>query len=63
MPSVSGLTALMMPSNLPVLLMPNGITTVIQKSVGSPKERKTILEILEGIGLEHWKGSREWVQH
>lgn len=61
-PSASGLIALMMPSHLPVFLMPNGITTVNSSPWEAPRERKTTVVMLEVIGLERWKGIREWVQ-
>lgn len=41
-PFASGLLALIMPSDLPMFLMPNGGIKVTQKSVGSTKERITI---------------------
>lgn len=58
-PSVSGFTALIMPTNLPAFLMPSGSSTMNWKSVGHTQERITILGVLEGTVLEHWKSNGE----
>lgn len=50
-PFASGLLALIIPSDLPMFLMPNGGIKVTQKSVGSTKERIPISGTLESTAL------------
>ena len=50
-PFASRLLALIIPSDLPMFLMPNGGIKVTQKSVGSTKERIPISGTLESTAL------------